>query len=1465
MSNNKNQPGKNPPAAAAPAKSTAPAPSPKPGGPVAPAAPVAGVKVPPLFRRIDWISFLVTFLVTFVGYLFTIAPDLTLEDCGELAVGSYYAGVPHPPGYPVWTVYTWVFTWLVPISNIAFRVAVSSAFAGALSCGFVALMVSRGSSMIMEGIADLRNIEKKFENGLCLVSGWVAGMLIGFNGFMWSQSVIVEVYTLSVLSMTGVLACLLRWIYAPHQRRYLYLAFFWFGICFNNHQSLLVIILGMQVAIIAASPRMGRNFLFWNTLGWVGGLFAQSLGMIGMLSENPPLQIIFHGVGFISFIGWVVLLITTRIKGIEFLRDASMVAALGYLGVLLLVILGWTNFFEFKTALFVMFNLAGLALIGVFVFLVRETWKLPKEWAVTLGAWLAGLAGAACYIYMPLASMSNPPLNWGYPRTEQGFFHAFTRGQYERIHPTFGAGGDVGSEIGRYFDQVLMYMGGTFEEMNFVYVLIGLIPLFFIRKMQTRERAWIIGLTAIYFVLSLFLLNLLNPAPDRQSRDLNRVFFTASHVLVAMGVGYGLAIIGAYLAAQFERFRYYCLFGALGASVVALFMLAVRFQGDQPLIVFKSLLVDLDPSFNPIVRFTCVFSLALAAAGAVIFAFCRTRVPRMALLALMAILPVWSILSHWYDNEQRGHYFGYWFGHDMFTPPFKDPATGKLSYDSKRRAELLKGPEGKLVYPEMDRDTVLYGGTDPGRFNPTYMIFCESFIPPSKRNPQDRDFDRRDVVLITQNALADGTYLNYIRAHYNRSAQIDPPFFTELLRGPHDDERGETNIFARMARPLDTFFLGLGDSIEKRRRVGSSFFNETNYLDLAGFAAKLKAGADPVSKFLHDHLSKETQQLLATPNDALKRALSKDLNKILDMELANPEPWRKRLDEKAAFERQLAATEQALPTAQPEAAAKLNAEVQRLRADLARVQKELAPMGLYDPDRFKDVPLSARTRHFISQSPRIHNRVRLNRLLLEETYPKELTKSPGGVYPDFEILSATNEDSQRAFQKYLEDAQKRLEHDRRFPNEPKQIKPGEDVKIIDNRVQVSGQVAVMAINGILTEIIFDKNPKHEFYVEESFPLDWMYPHLTPFGIIMKINREKLPELSQDIVDRDHKFWKDFSVRLIGDWIDYDTPLSNICAFAEEAYYRRRLPKGFIGDPAFIRDQDGQKAFSKLRSSIAGVYNWRIGDVQRKMSELTAKPAADPNARQAEMTRLAAEQQRMIRECEFAFKQAYAFCPYSPEAIFRYVNLLAMMGRIDDALLIARTSYKLDPFNQQIEGLIGQLRQMKGQAGAAPPAADQMNAQLAALEAQFKSRPTDFNLGLQIANARVQAQQGPQAVAVLDQIIANPAADAEALALAANMYAQLGNVQKVEQSLQQLVKASPTNPESRYDLAAVQAMQSKSPDAIASLSNALQQSADRRTRDPNAPHLYSNALNDPRLASLRPLPEFQAVLDRFKPQ
>src|SRR4051812_5327114 len=285
-------------------KPGAKSPGPAPGKvPIAPAPPAEPPKIPasvatvaPLFRRIDWLTLLITFAVVMTGYYLTMAPELTLEDSGELATGSFYAGIPHPPGYPVWTVYTYLWT-LLPFNNIAWRVALGEAFGGALAAGLLGLLVSRGSSLLVEGIEELEAMGGKWENAICMISGFVAGMLIGFNGFMWSQSVIVEVYAFSVASFMVVLLCLLRWIYSPKQYRYFFLAMFFHGIRFTNHQTLIVAALGIEVAVAAASFRMGRQLFLGNSIIYICGLIFKNAHILTALEANPAILKIFHCVG----------------------------------------------------------------------------------------------------------------------------------------------------------------------------------------------------------------------------------------------------------------------------------------------------------------------------------------------------------------------------------------------------------------------------------------------------------------------------------------------------------------------------------------------------------------------------------------------------------------------------------------------------------------------------------------------------------------------------------------------------------------------------------------------------------------------------------------------------------------------------------------------------------------------------------------------------------------------------------------------------------------------------------------------------------------------------------------------------------------------------------------------------------------------------------------------------------------
>jgi hypothetical protein len=106
---------------------------------------------------------------------------------------------------------------------------------------------------------------------------------------------------------------------------------------------------------------------------------------------------------------------------------------------------------------------------------------------------------------------------------------------------------------------------------------------------------------------------------------------------------------------------------------------------------------------------------------------------------------------------------------------------------------------------------------------------------------------------------------------------------------------------------------------------------------------------------------------------------------------------------------------------------------------------------------------------------------------------------------DDRLGNLSDEESQRAFAEYVADAQRRLQHDQQFPNEPKQLLPGEDVRLVDGKVQVGGQTAVMAINERLLQTLMRKNPDLSFAIQESFPLRDTYADALPLGPLMELN------------------------------------------------------------------------------------------------------------------------------------------------------------------------------------------------------------------------------------------------------------------------------------------------------------------------------------------------------------------------
>src|SRR3989442_10292433 len=87
-------------------------------------------------------------------------------------------------------------------------------------------------------------------------------------------------------------------------------------------------------------------------------------------------------------------------------------------------------------------------------------------------------------------------MNWSYPREMGGFIHSITRGQYEQLNPV--------SSISLFASQVNCLAGQTAKDLGPAFLVAALIPFFCLRKMQARERGWILGLLMIYLCLSLF-------------------------------------------------------------------------------------------------------------------------------------------------------------------------------------------------------------------------------------------------------------------------------------------------------------------------------------------------------------------------------------------------------------------------------------------------------------------------------------------------------------------------------------------------------------------------------------------------------------------------------------------------------------------------------------------------------------------------------------------------------------------------------------------------------------------------------------------------------------------------------------------------------------------------------------------------------------------------------------------------
>jgi len=1015
------------------------------------------------FRKSDWIACWVTFVISLIVYVLTLQPTVGLEDSGELVVASDYLGVPHPPGYPSWSLLTWLFQWVFHgvtfhgHPNPAWAVNLFSAVSGAAACGVIALLISRSGMDLLRSLTKESSLlGENTESLFCSAAGISGGLLLAFGQGMWSQSVIAEVYSLNIFFQSLVLVFLYRWMSEPGNSKWLLLCAFVFGLGITNHQTLMFMGLAIAIAVLCNDLEIFQK----KHLGFtVGALLALLVAFIG----------IYFGILFLLFAGVIACAVACLL-----IREHFLVRDFVITGSMYVLLFGFNKWAAASTDYQHLTWVAGPDKAGfwlwtIFALLVPTiaTFTLPKG-KIVGPTFLLMFLGLAFYFYMPISSDQNPPINWGYPRTWQGFMHAITRGQYERVKLAHVF-------TPRFLQQVGTYLMDLRSQFYGPIALLAAVPFFFCWKVGKKNVSWLITTLVSFLSVGIVFMILQNPKTDIQSLFIGRVQYIQSHAIYVLWLGYGILLLMAFLETLVKN--------------------------------------------NPVTK----------AVG----------------VSMVLLLPFSLIYKNFNDKEQlkvyggaeqNGHDFGWQFGNWQLQG-VKGIEEDLRAWYSPSEFEKIWAEYPNKDYPEpMGPNAIFFGGTDPGRFVPTYMIYSAKVRP--------------DVYLITQNALADNTYMNVMRDLY-------------------------------------------GDQI-----------------------------------------------WIPAPND-----------------------------------------------------------------------------------------------------------------------------------------------STMAFRQYMES--------------------GGDSVLEGGRVQIQGVGAVMQINGYLTKMIFDHNqyltetktdektrpvgaavvyedpaidpetglpPLRTFYVEESYVLNWMYPYLTPHGLIMKINNKPTP-ITAEMIKNDTEFWNWYSQRL-------------------------------LSDSKFMRDIVARKSFSKLRSSIAGLYGAR----------------------------------NHPKEAEAAFRQAVALYELSPEANFRLAELIARQGRFDEAIEIFNTLLEKDPNNEQAEQFRTQLEKQR-----------QLGLQIQEMEQQ---KNLTVNEAIELCSRYLSMGQIGKADALMLRLVNAEATSPEEILQIINLAAENKRYNVAENALKTYTVRKPNDPVGWMNLAALQLALNKTGEMWVSLQKSV---------DVGGVPVRNHLMQDKRFDSVRNTEQFQKLV------
>lgn len=160
-------------------------------------------------KKLDFLkkhSALITSLLVFIVYIFTLAPSVVQIDSGELAAVQKTLGIAHPTGYPLFTILGYIFLKL----PLPFTAIYKANLLAALWCTLGIYFFVKSAQLLLQNanleIQDKKTKAKKNQitepeqNDLIkiILPSVAGGFLLAFSKTFWMQSTSVEVYSLQI-------------------------------------------------------------------------------------------------------------------------------------------------------------------------------------------------------------------------------------------------------------------------------------------------------------------------------------------------------------------------------------------------------------------------------------------------------------------------------------------------------------------------------------------------------------------------------------------------------------------------------------------------------------------------------------------------------------------------------------------------------------------------------------------------------------------------------------------------------------------------------------------------------------------------------------------------------------------------------------------------------------------------------------------------------------------------------------------------------------------------------------------------------------------------------------------------------------------------------------------------------------------------------------------------------------------